>query len=213
MRRFTLALRSTARTLFLFAAMGALAGAAGCAQEQADGSELSLSTHAHALASLIDCAEASVSAEYAASPADVDGYYVVSDGARVVCATDFDGLQLLAQRFDHGTTASADIASSEPMPGRGTNPGSSDVASSEPMPGRGTSPGTREAADVDVGSSEPMPGRGTSPTGDPRGSEIGADPGSPSSGGAAAGSGRRGSGPTRPLLRETANERVARAAR
>jgi hypothetical protein len=111
---------------------------------------------AQALALLPDCAYTTVTASFQAAPSPVEGRYVVSDGAAPVCATDFDGLQLLGHRFDApapGNTAFPGItpASSDPMPGRGSDP-----AASDPMPGRGSDPAA----------SDPMPGRGNDPAAD-----------------------------------------------
>ena len=88
-------MRSTPR-LLLALSIAAL-GAVGCSEEPPMPSIALPRTHA--LAQLPDCELSTVAADYAARPADVDGFYVVLDGARAVCATDFDGLQALAEPY------------------------------------------------------------------------------------------------------------------
>jgi len=137
----------------------ALALAAGCA-----GTAAPMPGHeAASLATLPDCSHATVSAAFQASPSSEDGLYVVSDGATPVCATDFDGLQLLDHRLEapapgHVGDPSFAPASSDPMPGRGTDP-----AASDPMPGRGNDPAASDpmpGRGNDPAASDPMPGRG-----------------------------------------------------
>ena len=97
---------------------------------------------ASALDQLPDCDGIDVKSTFEAKPASIDGFYIVSDGTRPVCQTDFDGLQAIASRLD-GTSVDSlqtDRLSSDPMPGRGTDPDPRAKTESDPMPGHGTNP-------------------------------------------------------------------------
>jgi len=105
---------------------------------------------------LPDCENATVSANHEAQPAAEDGFYVVTDCGHTVCATDFDGLQALAQRLASSTGGVSPLdarpaAAADPMPGL-----NDDEASADPMPGRGG-----------YASADPMPGRGGYASADP----------------------------------------------
>ncbi len=95
-----------------------------------------------ALDQLPDCDGIDVQSTFEAKPASIDGFYIVSDGSRPVCQTDFDGLQAIATRLDSSGVDSPQIerVSSDPMPGRGTDPDPRAKAESDPMPGHGTNP-------------------------------------------------------------------------
>lgn len=123
---------STSRlsTAFLFAA----ALASGCTAQAADSDQVGVIGQANSLTQLPDCATVEVDSTFSATPSEVDGFYVVLDGTRGVCATDLEGLQTLAFRVD-STQAPDSYSAAEPMPGRGGDP-----AAAEPMPGRGGDP-------------------------------------------------------------------------
>jgi hypothetical protein len=145
MRRFHFALLSMSIAL-----------AAGCS-----GSAALVGHQTESLAQLPDCSFARVTAAFQAEPTGVDGIYVVRDQGTDVCATDFDGLQLLDHHIQTAAPAPGTqplvidpnmAVSSDPMPGRGSDPAAS-AGASDPMPGRDNNPAA----------SDPMPGHGTNP--------------------------------------------------
>ena len=128
------------RLQLAFAVIGLCA--AGCNGDRAAAQPAQQSS---ALEQLPDCEGIDVLATYEARPAAIEGFYIVTDGARAVCQTDFDGLQALANRFESSTTATTPRigrVSSDPMPGRGTgtDPDPGEPLESDPMPGHGTNP-------------------------------------------------------------------------
>ena len=125
------------RAVLAFVVLGLCA--AGCNSDRATTQP---AQQASALEQLPDCEGIDVLATYEARPASIEGYYIVTDGARAVCQTDFDGLQALANRFESGSTPRIGRMSSDPMPGRGTgtDPDPSEPLESDPMPGHGTNP-------------------------------------------------------------------------
>jgi hypothetical protein len=143
----------------LFIALLASLGASGCAG--VDGS----SQASQSLADLPNCSMVEIDRDYQAEPADTAGQgdelYVVRQAGVPVCATNFRGLEQLADRLDRSTSTVLrvaysssdpvfdpleDPAASNPMPGHGGG----DPAASNPMPGHGGG---------DPASSNPMPGK------------------------------------------------------
>ena len=142
------------RRFSLMFGLALVAGAVGCSADAREDLARGVEVHTHSLTQPPDCSTVDVESSFTATPSDVDGFYIVLDGTREVCATDLDGLQALASRVDSTLTteslqvSTTGLTASNPMPGHGGDP-----AASNPMPGHGGDPAA----------SNPMPGHDPGP--------------------------------------------------